>query len=158
MWQVRWVEGHLVWKKPHRVNQVLRQPRSIWKPNTLSLLTSQVLECESLWQVKEPGLLSDGCPTYITLCKAFTVYWQKSHKRINDFLLSSKSRTGETDSVNVTVPIRLISQLLMLSSGLQREEKAHKYTDPRKYVCKEILTLYFFYLFLKKIPYPLYRM
>lgn len=97
------------------------------------MLTSQVLECESLWQVEEPDLLSDRCPTYMTLCKAFIMYWQKSHKRINDFLLSSKSRTEETDSVNVTVPIQLISQLLMLSRSLQTEEKAHTYTDPMKF-------------------------
>lgn len=67
------------------------------------------------------------------LCEAFIMYWQRSHKRINDFLLSSKNRTEETDSVNVTVPIQLISQPLMLKSSLQRKEKAHKYTNPRKF-------------------------
>ena len=62
------------------------------------------------------------------------MYWQKSHKRINDFLLSSKSRTEETDSVNVTVPIQLISQLLMIkSSSVPREEKAHKHRNPGKF-------------------------
>lgn len=61
------------------------------------------------------------------------MYWQKSHKRVNDFLLSCKSRTEETDSVNVTVPIQLISQLLMLKSSVPREEKAHKHRNPGKF-------------------------
>lgn len=39
----------------------------------------------------------------MTLCKAFIMHWRNSHRRINDFLWSSKSRTVERDSVNVRV-------------------------------------------------------
>lgn len=51
----RWGQWQAIWsrKSPCGVSQPLRQPRSIWKSNALSLLTSQVLECESLGQVKE---------------------------------------------------------------------------------------------------------
>lgn len=92
------------------------------------------------------------------LCKAFIMYWQKSHKRINDFLLSSKNRTEETDSVNVTVPIQLISQPQMLKSSLQRKEKAHKYTNSWKFELPlmKYKPFYFFSLLLKTILYPLY--
>lgn len=58
----------------------------------------------------------------MTLCKAFIMYWQKSHKRINGFLLSSESRTEETDCVNVIALIQLISQPLMLKRSPERGE------------------------------------
>lgn len=54
LWNTRSGEGHPFEKKYSlKVILALKSTGSIWKSNAISLFTSQVLKCESLWQAAE---------------------------------------------------------------------------------------------------------
>ena len=154
----RWGQWQAIWsgKSPHRVSRPLRQPRSIWKSNALSLLTSQVLECESLGQVKEQDHKWLMSHLNDTLQSLHHVLAEESQE--NKWLSFTFQEPNRGDRQKVTVPIRLISQPLMLRSSLQREEKARKHTDRRKFEQSTWNPKYFFFLFVcKGNPLPIYR-
>lgn len=144
-------------KSSPRRSQRLRQPRSIWKSKAWSLLTSQVLEWESLERAEELGYKWWVSHLTDTLQSLHHVLAEESQE--NKWLSFKFQEQDRGDRQNVTFPIRLIPQPPMLKGNDQREEKTHKHTDRRKpeFPTAESRALYFFYLFVKSIPYPLYK-
>lgn len=150
-----------VWsgKNTRRVSHALRQTRSIWKSNTLSLFTSQVLECESLWQVKEPGYKWWMSHLNDTLQSLHHVVAEESQE--NKWLsFKHQEQDGGDRQCECHSPHSIDFSAADADEQSPGEEKAHKSTDPRKseWSIMKPKLLYFFNLFLKTILYPLNKM